>query len=85
MEKVKVNAIAIMREAEQKNKEIFEILLINKIKEIPLYHKSTIKIHEINATLKGVKVVWTECGSVQKIARTYSYSEMAELTKEYNK
>lgn len=85
MEKVKVNAIAIMREAEQKNKEIFEILLINKIKEIPLYHKSTIKIHEISATLIGVKVVWTECGSVQKIARTYSYAEMAELTKEYNK
>lgn len=83
MEKIKVNAIAIMREAEQKNKEIFEILLKSKIKEIPLYHKSDIKIHEISATLTGVKVVWTECGSVQKIAKTYSYSEMAKLTKEY--
>lgn len=64
-------------------KAVFEEIIKDHLHSIPAHKHADIKIRSIEPTLKGVCVVWSECGTLQQFGRTFKYKEMDELTKEF--
>lgn len=74
--------IAIQEERAKQRAVLFQILK-DKINEIPAHSTKEVKILSIEPTLRGIYVIWSECGTLQHFARTFEYKEMDELTKEF--
>lgn len=64
-------------------KAVFEEIIKDRLHSIPAHKHADIKIRSIEPTLRGIYVVWSECGTLQRFARTFEYKEMNELTKEF--
>jgi len=71
------------REKTLMEKAVFEEIIKDRLHSIPAHEHADIKIRSIEPTLRGVYVVWSECGTLQQFARTFEYQEMNELTKEF--
>lgn len=71
------------REKTLMEKAVFEQIIKDRLHSIPAHKHADIKIRSIEPTLKGIYVVWSECGTLQRFARTFDYDEVAQLTQEF--
>ena len=72
-----------IREKEIKEEEIFNMILLDYLHSFLAHKNSEIKINSIKPTLRGIYIVWSQCGTLQRYARTIEYNKLNELTKNY--
>lgn len=72
-----------IEERKIKEEKIFNQILLDYLHSIPAHKNSEIKINSIKPTLKGIYIVWSQCGNIQQYARTVKYNELSELTQNY--
>ena len=58
-----------IEERKIKEEKIFNQILLDYLHLIPSHKNSEIKIKSIEPTLKGLYIIWSECGKLQRYGK----------------